>query len=189
MRHKRFKHGEYYHIHIRGNDQESIFQAESHYDYFLELYRKYIHPLADLYAFSLLPTQFQFLIMFKELEDIDLMYADEDTLWQQIQYYLGTYTRTINRSYQRSGSLFSGKFSRLSKRADEQFLDLIIQIHHNPQSHGVVLDYRSWPFSSYHAYQRRDRRSLLARRLFADDHLYSAIMAGHQRLCRQPDRV
>ena len=28
---------------------------------------------------------------------------------------------------------------------------LITYIHHNPQKHGLIADFRDWPYSSYHA--------------------------------------
>jgi len=33
---------------------------------------------------------------------------------------------------------------------DRYFAALVIYIHHNPQKHGFVADFRDWPYSSYH---------------------------------------
>jgi hypothetical protein len=37
----------YYHINNRGNNGENIFVEERNYHYFLQLYSKYITPVAD----------------------------------------------------------------------------------------------------------------------------------------------
>jgi putative transposase len=37
----------YYHIYNRGNNRENIFIQERNYQYFLNLYSKFIDPIAD----------------------------------------------------------------------------------------------------------------------------------------------
>ena len=117
--------------------------------------------------------------MMKELDKIDLMYQDQNSLWMQFRRFLGIYTKTVNKKYQRSGHLFAGKYSRINFSKDSYFFQLIAYIHQNPQSHGIVADYKIWPYSSYYAFVKRDRRSLLARRLFSDDELYNTIIDMH----------
>jgi hypothetical protein len=107
------------------------------------------------------------------------MYKDEDTLWKQFRRFLGTYTKAINKMYQRTGHLFEGNYSRVNISDDSHFFKLISYIHHNPQNHGIVSDYKYWPYSSFNAYSRKDRRSLLSRKLFSDDELYNTIMDMH----------
>jgi putative transposase len=173
-------HGQFYHIFFRGNNWEPIFKEERNYYYFLELYKRYLHPIADLYAYCLLPTHMHFLIMIKDLDRIDEMHYEPSSLWMQLRNFLGTYTRVMNREYHRRGHLLEGRCSTVGARGEDYLLNLIAYIHQCPQSHGVVSEYRFWPFSSYNAYQRRDRRSLLARVLFADDQLYFSILEKHQ---------
>jgi hypothetical protein len=108
------------------------------------------------------------------------MYIEEKTLWCQFRNFLGTYTKAINKMYQRTGHLFEGKYSRICVEENNHFFQLITYIHQNPQDHGIVSDYKYWPFSSYPAYVKKDRRSLLARRLFSDDELYNMIIDMHQ---------
>lgn len=175
----KLQHGIYYHIFNRGNNRESIFKEEKNYQYFLSLYKKYIHPMANLYAYCLMPTHFHFLLQIKEIVDIDVMYSDEKSLWMQFRRFLGTYTKAINKMYQRSGHLFAGRYSRLCVMEDNHFFELISYIHQNPQNHGIVSHYKYWPFSSFHAYKRRDRTSMLARDIFLDDNLYTTIMDIH----------
>jgi REP element-mobilizing transposase RayT len=177
---EKLKHGHYYHIYNRGNNRESIFKEEKNYQYFLDLYRKYIHPISHLYAYCLMPTHFHLLVQIKELGDIDIMYNDEKSLWMQFRRFLGTYTKAINKMYERSGHLFAGRYSRIYISDNNHFFELISYIHLNPQSHGLVSHFKFWPFSSYYAYIKRDRRSMLARDIFSDHELYNTIMDMHE---------
>ncbi len=54
--------GQYYHIYNRGNNRENLFVEEREYPYCLRLYGKYILPVAQTFAYCLLPNQFHFLI-------------------------------------------------------------------------------------------------------------------------------
>ena len=56
---------QYYHLYNRGNNKEALFKEGRNYYYFLDLYKKYIYPMADLYAYCLLPTHFHFIIRIK----------------------------------------------------------------------------------------------------------------------------
>ncbi len=61
----------------------------------------------------------------------------------------------INNTYNRTGSLFQHPFGRRAVISNQHFIYLIIYIHLNPQRHRLVDDFRSWPFSSYHAFLSR----------------------------------
>jgi hypothetical protein len=63
----------------------------------------------------------------------------------------GTYTKAFNKSYQRTGSLFEKPFRRKLVDSDRYFTALVAYIHRNPQKHGIVADFRDWPYSSYQA--------------------------------------
>ncbi len=55
----------------------------------------------------------------------------------------------INKTYGRTGALFQRPFGRRWVFSNEYFLILIAYIHQNPQKHGLIADFREWPFSSY----------------------------------------
>lgn len=170
-------YGDYYHIYHRGNNREAIFKEDRNYYYFLDLYKKYIYPIADLYAYCLLPTHYHFLLRIKALDELEGIYQDESQIWRQVRTFLGTYTKAINKTYNRSGHLFEGRYSRKIVLKDEYFFHLITYIHQNPQTHGIVSDFRIWPYSSYHAYKRKDVRSAVAKSVFSDHDLYNTILA------------
>ncbi|MGC1376744.1 MAG: hypothetical protein WA821_10985 [Anaerolineales bacterium] len=60
----------YYHIYNRGNNRENIFIQERNYEYFLNLYAKYIEPVADTFAYSLLRNHFHISLRVKSEEEI-----------------------------------------------------------------------------------------------------------------------
>ena len=59
-------YGNYYHIYNRGINSCDLFRTTDNYEYFLNLYDKYISPIADTYAWVLMPNHFHFLIKVKE---------------------------------------------------------------------------------------------------------------------------
>jgi hypothetical protein len=85
-----------------------------------------------------------------------------------MQTLLAVYTKTINHACCRSGSLFMDGSTRKIPPGKDLVCKLIAYIHQNPQIHGVVSDFRLWPYSSCFAYLRQDRRSLIAKNLLLD---------------------
>ena len=165
----------YYHIYNRGNNREDIFIQERNYEYFLDLYAKYIGPIAETFAYCLLKNHFHLLVWIKsELEMIEtitnlnannkrfkqLGYSYKNRFQsmktldpkfpsQQFSNFFNAYAKSINKSYNRTGSLFQHPFGRVAIETDHQFWNVIVYIHHNPQKHNFVDDFRSWKWSSY----------------------------------------
>ena len=144
--------GVVYHIYNRGNNGESIFIKERNYDYFMKLYAKYISPVAETYAYCLLSNHFHLMVRIRDKNDCQ---SSKD--WQSFHpsrafsNLFSTYTKAINKAYQRSGSLFEKPFKRKPITNDRYFKTLVIYIHQNPQKHDLISDFRDWPFSSYQA--------------------------------------
>ena len=160
MAHQPLEYGVSYHIYNRGNNGETIFPEERNYMYFMLLYGKYIEPIADTFAYCLLGNHFHFLIRIKDETYLpglgqELRSFEERSsyqlLGQQFATFFGTYTKAFNKSYKRSGSLFEKNFKRKPVTNDTYFTMLITYIHQNPQKHGLIDDYRDWPYSSYPA--------------------------------------
>jgi REP element-mobilizing transposase RayT len=157
----------YYHIYNRGNNRENLFKEERNYRYFLKLYAKHIEPIADTFAYCLLPNHFHLLVRIKAAEEIEETLKEEtlkeETLKvfktfrvlkpsQQFSNLFNAYTKAINNAYPRTGSLFEHPFGRKPVDSDAYFTQLVIYIHQNPQRHGLIADFRDWPYSSYHAH-------------------------------------
>ena len=62
--------GCYYHIFNRGINRENIFVEEDNYRYFRELFTNHILPIANLYAYCLLPNHFHLLLQIKAEKDL-----------------------------------------------------------------------------------------------------------------------
>lgn len=166
----RLHYGQTYHIYNRGNNREDIFFQRRNYLHFLKLYAKYVVPAADTFAYCLLPNHFHLLVRIKteqELLDGDKTLGVSETPRvsrapkvspgvslnpsQQFGNLFNAYAKAINKACARTGSLFQNPFGRVLVTEDAHFLHLIGYIHRNPEKHGLVNDFRTWPHSSYHA--------------------------------------
>ncbi len=144
----------YYHIYNRGNNRENIFIQERNYEYFLNLYFKYIAPIAETFAYCLLRNHFHVLLRTRAEEEITETLTRkplgaEQYLSQQFSNFFNAYAKAINKAYGRTGSLFQHPFGRVPVTTDRQFWNVIAYIHQNPQKHGFVKDFREWKWSSY----------------------------------------
>ncbi len=149
----------YYHIYNRGNNRENIFIQERNYEYFLNLYFKYIDPIAETFAYCLLRNHFHVLLRTRAEEEITETLkvssvtrkplGSEQYLSQQFSNFFNAYAKAINKAYGRTGSLFQHPFGRVPVTTDRQFWNVIAYIHQNPQKHGFVKDFREWKWSSY----------------------------------------
>jgi putative transposase len=152
--------GTYYHIYNRGNNRENIFFEDRNYRYFLQLYAKYVEPVADTYCYCLLPNHFHLLVRIKTVEEQSsrtetLRVSETLRVLQPSQRFgnlFNAYTKAINKAYERTGSLFQNPFGRKPVDSDAYFIWLITYIHQNPQKHGLIDDFRAWTYSSYHAH-------------------------------------
>jgi hypothetical protein len=70
---------------------------------------------------------------------------------QVFSNFFNSYAKSINKRYNRTGSLFQYKFKRKPVTASKYFLNLIHYIHFNPQKHRFVEDFRQYPWSSYNS--------------------------------------
>ena len=118
--------GFYYHIYNRGNNGENIFIEERNYPYFLQLYTKYIVPITETYAYCLLRNHFHLLVRIKEQDcqsskDWQSLRPSKTTPSRAFSNLFSTYTKAINKSCQRSGSLFEKPFhQKIVQAVDER---------------------------------------------------------------------
>ncbi len=169
--------GNCYHLYQCGDHRQALFREDCDYQEFLDLYRKYLHPIADLYAYCLLPTHFHLLFRVKAKKKIEYVYHDEEMLGWQVRTFLAVYTRAVNHSSQRKGCLFCEGAVRKIPPAGELICKLVAYIHQNPQLYGVVTDFRYWPYSSCFAYLRQDRRSLISKDLLLNPEYRAKVLA------------
>lgn len=172
--HHSLKPGAYYHIYNRGINGENIFKEERNYAYFLSKYAIYLSPILETYAYCLLKNHFHLLVRVKDNLDLKglknltgletpnknlsglgqekgLHHAD-NLVSKKFSDLFNSYTKSINKAYNRTGSLFETPFRRIEVTSDAYFTRLIWYIHFNPQKHGFVNDFREYPYSSYHSF-------------------------------------
>ena len=155
----------YYHLYTRGNNKETLFRHPENYALFLQLYRKYIVPCADTFAYCLLPNHVHFLVRVKGEEALQPQWVTEGTaklvsVERQLGHLLNAYAKTINNRYGRIGRLFQHRFGRKEVASEAYFTRLIFYIHFNPQHHGLIKDFRDWPCSSYHSMLSKGKTAL-----------------------------
>jgi REP element-mobilizing transposase RayT len=118
----------------------------------MKLYANYIAPVAETYAYCLLCNHFHFMVRIREEDDCQsLKDWQSSTPSRAFSNLFSTYTKAINKAYQRSGSLFEKPFKRKPVTDDRYFKRLVVYIHQNSKQHGLIDDFRDWPFSSYQA--------------------------------------
>jgi len=167
--------GYYYHIYNRGNNREKLFFNHSDYVYFLELYKKHIHEIADIYCFCLIPNHFHFVVRFKESEEIISTELKNKPFYQAFSNYFNAYTKYFNIKYGRTGSLFQERFKRRRVKNEIYLKYLIHYIHTNPVHHEICEDFRLYKYSSYNTILK-NHQSIIERekvlKLFEDTENY-----------------
>lgn len=154
--------GQFYHIYNRGNNGETLFREERNYLYFLNLYQKYIPLVAETYAYCLLGNHFHLLVRIKDRQlSQEGQFNNPSRAFADL---FSTYTKSVNKAYRRTGSLFEKPFRRKLVDSDQYFCSLAIYIHRNPQRHGFIDDFRRWPYSSFQAI-RSDKATHLQRQV------------------------
>jgi REP-associated tyrosine transposase len=129
------------HIIQRGNNRQAVFFAE-------EDYHNYLRTLGEaaaeggcaIHAYALMTNHIHLLTT----------PAHENSLSLMMQSLGGRYVRYINRIYQRSGSLWEGRFKSSLIDSDRYLLICSRYIELNPVRAGMVDTPQDYPWSSYH---------------------------------------
>ena len=163
----------YYHIYNCGINGCNLFNEPENYSYFLDLYDKYISPIADTHAWVLMPNHFHLLVKIKS--EVDILHSllnsssnltgfenlsgltneaqsDNVTIKPLYQYFsnlFNAYTKAFNIRFNRHGSLFERPFKRKSIDNKRYLKNVLLYIHNNPVHHGFTNSPSDYPWSSY----------------------------------------
>jgi len=114
--------GGWYHVTARGHNRRQIFSNSSDYRHFIDLlvqmtdrFRLRIH------AYALMPNHYHVLIS-----------TPEGNLSSAFQWLNVSYSMWFNKKYNRSGSLFQGRFGAVLIQGSEWGLEASVYIHLNP---------------------------------------------------------
>lgn len=184
----------FYHLFNRTNNKELLFKEEENYFFFLDRVKIYIIPIADIYAYCLLPNHFHFVLKVKEEKVLKIFFKkkiekllskpsgggkplegyrlSEDfkskkkkdlqgfqnleglmskLVIQQFSNFFNSYTKSINKTYHRKGSLFTPRFKRKAINSEEYLKQVIQYVHLNPNYHDLGIDFKYYKHSSYKA--------------------------------------
>lgn len=150
MKQDYFEPGVVYHVFNRGNNQENIFIEDRNYLYFLTLLKKYLLPVADIYAYCLLKNHFHLVVRIKEIELLPEKLKLKPYL--ALSNLFNAYTKAINNTYNRKGSLFQEHPQRIRVEDEDYLIQLIAYVHLNPFKHKFTEDFKNYPYSSYNSY-------------------------------------
>lgn len=160
-----------YHIFNHANGFENIFVQDENYRFFLEKYRLYIRPVAETYAYCLLPNHFHLVVRIRKTEAIEANFSKvpnfgkvveekadnlqlsdellERFISKQFANLFSCYTQTFNKVNKRRGSLFLKNFRRELIDNKDYFLNTVIYTHRNPLHHGFCNKYTDSSYTSF----------------------------------------
>jgi len=166
-----------YHVFNHAVGIENLFREEKNYFYFLELVQKYVLPIANIYAFNLLPNHFHFLVHIKSEDDLKEVLKNKSKLvdipdypkliMQQFSNCFNAYAKAFNKLYERKGALFIDYMKRSEIRSESYFQNCLHYIHYNAVRHGLCESIDDWYWSSYSAFID-EKPSKLARKAVMD---------------------
>jgi len=131
-----------WHIIQRGNNRAVCFHAEEDYQFYLH----YLNEFADkfgcaIHAYVLMTNHVHLLLTPAKADSAGLMMK-----------HLGQrYVQYINRTYQRSGTLWEGRFRSCLTQTEDYVLACYRYIELNPVRAGMVMKPQDYRWSSYHA--------------------------------------
>lgn len=159
-----------YHIFNHANGFENVFREAENYRYFLEKYQLYISPIAETYAYCLMPNHFHLVVRIRKRSVIEQLILNSNSnsnfskvqnfgkveveviekyLSKQFAKFFSCYTQSFNKSYRRMGSLFVKNFKREPIDDKQHFFNAVIYTHRNPIHHGFRDRFEDWDYSSY----------------------------------------
>jgi putative transposase len=154
--------GNFYHLYNHSVGKRDLFLSLDNYEYFLSLYDKYITPVAETFAWVLMPNHFHLLVQIKEnTEVVDITIPDRvlnpvrdkvnkvGTSSQQFSKLFNAYSQALNKRLGCHGALFERPFKRKLIDNETYLKQVILYIHNNPVHHGFCTHPLEYAWSSY----------------------------------------
>jgi putative transposase len=159
-----------YYIFNRGNNRAIIFAEDQNFIYYLDLFRRYLFPIVELCVYYMLANHFHMLIRVKDYEEFPLGKDPADHLSISLSKFFRHIEKLLIRPILEQVIYLKGA----SKEKNSQPFPILsndFYIHQYPQKHGLVTDFRNWPYSSYGSYLRGDHDDLLFEKIMEDKDL------------------
>jgi len=135
-----FLKGSVYHIY-RGCNRTKIFLEEENYIFLLRKIKEYIIKFdISVIAYCLMPNHYHLILRQNSVQPLNTC----------VQHIFNSYTKAINRRYNRDGTLFEGRFKAKEIYDDKTILEVCRYVHRNPLDDGLVNNLEDWGYSNYH---------------------------------------
>ncbi len=172
-----YEPGEIYHVYNQGNNRQKIFFNRDNYLFFINKMRVHLTDHCDFLAWCLMPNHFHWLIKVKN-QELEVGKGSKDSPLQDsvppinrsLSVLLSSYTKAINKSHGRCGSLFRSKTKAKKLNPDKAKnnnypLICFLYIHQNPLRADLVSKLEDWEYSSYRDFAGLRDGSLCNQRL------------------------
>lgn len=140
-----FAQGEIFHCYNRGVDKRVIFMDQQDFIYFLKMLRNFntcevrgnlrllenrepIEPPVTILSYCLLPNHYHLVLRCND---------DTGGISKYMQRVGGGYTMYFNQKYDRTGSLFQGKFKAKHVDSDQYLRQILAYVYHNNLVHDI----------------------------------------------------
>jgi len=121
----------YYHIYNRGVSKDTLFRENINYQFVIEKIKTYSRAnRLSMIAYCLMPNHYHFLIR----------QNSETPAGKLPQCVFNSYTKTYNKKYVHSGTLFEGRFHAKAVKTNNHLIHLCRYIHGNPVKDGMGAD-------------------------------------------------
>ena len=182
-----------YHIFNHANGFENIFTVDDNYRFYLDKYQQYILPIAETYAYCLLPNHFHLVVRIRRKEVIEEVYRNfkstnfskvpnfgkvensgkveitdniiEQFISKQFANLFSCYTQSFNKVNKRRESLFLKNFRREPIENKAYFLNAVIYTHRNPAHHAFCDRYTDWSYTSFCEIKERNSQMIEVEKL------------------------
>ena len=135
-----FVTGQYYHLYNRGSNKKIIFREPENYLFLIRRVKESASKFEiTVISYCLMPNHYHFLLRQDGIQSVSSF----------IQSVFNSYTKSFNKAYHRTGTLFEGPFKAIAVETDAQLNHLCRYIHRNPLDAGLVSDLTDWPYSNY----------------------------------------
>ena len=131
-----------YHIMLRGNNKQLLFEDIDDYRYFINRLKHYKDVCGcQIYAYCLMDNHVHILIK-----------SGPEGIGYFVKRLSNSYVYYFNNKYKRIGHLFQGRFKSEPVESEAYFLTVLRYIHQNPVKAGIVRKCEDYIFSSYKEY-------------------------------------
>lgn len=166
---------QYYHFYNRGNNRQAVFFERDNYLYFLRGLKKYLQGYVEILVYCLMPTHYHILVRIRRISEV--LKTSEISAGKEVSKVVSlamqkfgiSYTKAINKRFDRVGALFQGQFQGKPVQNYNHLLNLCVYIHANPVKDGLVFLPEEWEFSNYHEWMNLREGTLVNREFIAEN--------------------